>query len=244
MKTLNIVITSGGTSEYIDVVRKITNSGTGKLGSIIAEQISKNENINKIFYIYTTKAILPNNNFNNIEYIEVKDTNSVKIAIENVLKNNKIDYFIHSMAISDYYVDYVTNIDLITKQIDSKISIENILKNPNETLDNSSKLSSNEDNLIIKLKRTPKIISIIKSISPSTFLVGFKLLDNVSREKLLDTAIKLRDKNKCDLVVANDLNTIRNGAHQAYIIRSDNSYLVAISKDDIAEKIIEEMHID
>lgn len=57
MKTLNIVITSGGTSEYIDAVRKITNSGTGKLGSIIAEQISKNENINKIFYIYTTKAI-------------------------------------------------------------------------------------------------------------------------------------------------------------------------------------------
>ena len=106
-------------------------------------------------------------------------------------------------------------------------------------------LFSNEDNLIIKLKRTPKIISIIKSISPSTFLVGFKLLDNVSREKLLDTAIKLRDKNKCDLVVANDLNTIRNGgAHQAYIIRSDNSYLVALSKDDIAEKIIEEMHID
>ena len=52
MKTLNIVITSGGTSEYIDAVRKITNSGTGKLGSIIAEQISKNENINICLILY------------------------------------------------------------------------------------------------------------------------------------------------------------------------------------------------
>lgn len=238
MKTLNIVITSGGTSEYIDAVRKITNSGTGKLGSIIAEQISKNENINKIFYIYTTKAILPNNNFNNIEYIEVKDTNSVKIAIENVLKNNKIDYFIHSMAISDYYVDYVTNIDLITKQIDSKISIENILKNPNETLDNSSKLSSNEDNLIIMLKKTPKIISLIKKLSPNTKLIGFKLLENVKKNYLINVARKLMIKNDCDYVIANDLTQINENEHIAYLINNKNEEIIEMkTKLEIANNI-------
>lgn len=238
MKTLNIVITSGGTSEYIDAVRKITNSGTGKLGSIIAEQISKNENINKIFYIYTTKAILPNNNFNNIEYIEVKDTNSVKIAIENVLKNNKIDYFIHSMAISDYYVDYVTNIDLITKQINSKISIENILKNPNETLDNSSKLSSNEDNLIIMLKKTPKIISLIKKLSPNTKLIGFKLLENVKKNYLINVARKLMIKNDCDYVIANDLTQINENEHIAYLINNKNEEIIEMkTKLEIANNI-------
>lgn len=238
MKTLNIVITSGGTSEYIDAVRKITNSGTGKLGSIIAEQISKNENINKIFYIYTTKAILPNNNFNNIEYIEVKDTNSVKIAIENVLKNNKIDYFIHSMAISDYYVDYVTNIDLITKQIDSKISIDNILKNPNETLDNSSKLSSNEDNLIIMLKKTPKIISLIKKLSPNTKLIGFKLLENVKKNYLINVARKLMIKNDCDYVIANDLTQINENEHIAYLINNKNEEIIEMkTKLEIANNI-------
>lgn len=238
MKTLNIVITSGGTSEYIDAIRKITNSGTGKLGSIIAEQISKNENINKIFYIYTTKAILPNNNFNNIEYIETKDTNSVKLAIENVLKNNKIDYFIHSMAISDYYVDYVTNIDLITKQIDSKISIENILKNPNETLDNSSKLSSNEDNLIIMLKKTPKIISLIKKLSPNTKLIGFKLLENVKKNYLINVARKLMIKNDCDYVIANDLTQINENEHIAYLINNKNEEIIEMkTKLEIANNI-------
>lgn len=238
MKTLNIVITSGGTSEYIDAIRKITNSGTGKLGSIIAEQISKNENINKIFYIYTTKAILPNNNFNNIEYIETKDTNSVKLAIENVLKNNKIDYFIHSMAISDYYVDYVTNIDLIAKQIDSKISIKNILKNPNETLDNSSKLSSDEDNLIIMLKKTPKIISLIKKLSPNTKLIGFKLLENVKKNYLINVARKLMIKNDCDYVIANDLTQINENEHIAYLINNKNEEIIEMkTKLEIANNI-------
>lgn len=238
MKTLNIVITSGGTSEYIDAIRKITNSGTGKLGSIIAEQISKNENINKIFYIYTTKAILPNNNFNNIEYIETKDTNSVKLAIENVIKNNKIDYFIHSMAISDYYVDYVTNIDLIAKQIDSKISIKNILKNPNETLDNSSKLSSDEDNLIIMLKKTPKIIGLIKKLSPNTKLIGFKLLENVKKDYLINIARKLMIKNDCDYVIANDLTQINENEHIAYLINNKNEELIEMkTKLEIANKI-------
>lgn len=238
MKTLNIVITSGGTSEYIDAIRKITNSGTGKLGSIIAEQISKNENINKIFYIYTAKAILPNNNFNNIEYIETKDTNSVKLAIENVLKNNKIDYFIHSMAISDYYVDYVTNIDLIAKQIDSKISIENIFKNPNETLDNSSKLSSNEDNLIIMLKKTPKIISLIKKLSPNTKLIGFKLLENVKKNYLINVARKLMIKNDCDYVIANDLTQINENEHIAYLINNKNEEIIEMkTKLEIANNI-------
>ena len=45
-------------------------------------------------------------------------------------------------------------------------------------------------------------------------------------------------KNKCDLVVANDLETIRNGNHNAYIIDRSNSIEEAQGKDDIAKKLI------
>ena len=237
---MNIIITAGGTSEKIDNVRKITNSGSGKLGFIIANKLIDlyNEKINTIYYVCSKSSFKPVHK--KIKIIEITDTKNLEMTIISLLKGKKQDYFIHTMAVSDYTVDYVTTAVISIKEnSDILNSIVNYDKGIKDT-----KISSNEDNLIIKLKRTPKIISIIKSISPSTFLVGFKLLDNVSREKLLDTAIKLRDKNKCDLVVANDLNTIRNGAHQAYIIRSDNSYMVALSKDYIAEKIIEEMHID
>ena len=34
-----VIITAGGTSEKIDNVRKITNSSSGKLGSVIASRL-------------------------------------------------------------------------------------------------------------------------------------------------------------------------------------------------------------
>ena len=76
-------------------------------------------------------------------------------------------------------------------------------------------------------------------ISPRTYLVGFKLLDNVSKENLIDTAINLKNKNNCDLVVANDLENIRKGNHKAFIIKNSNDYIIASGKEDIAEKIID-----
>ena len=101
-----------------------------------------------------------------------------------------------------------------------------------------SKISSYEDNLIIVLKPTPKIISIIKNLSPSTYLVGFKLLDGVSKEELIEVAKRLRNKNNCNLVVANDLATIRNGEHIGYIIDKNNEVEEAHGKDDIAKKLV------
>ena len=238
----NIVITSGGTSERIDNVRKITNSSSGKLGCTIANKLLEEipDQINKIYYISTNNSYRPDHK--KVKYVEIEDTADLKNKVEELLRNNKIDYFIHSMAVSDYTVDFVTTAKQIVENI--KENKENDLYKSicsNKNSIKANKISSYEDDLIIKLKRTPKIISLIKDISPNTFLVGFKLLDKVSKEELLSIAINLRDKNKCDLVVANDLDSIRNGQHQAYIIRKDDSYMGAKTKEDIAEKLINEM---
>ncbi len=237
-----IIITAGGTSEKIDNVRKITNSSSGKLGALIASKIIElnDSSIEKIYYICSKNAIKPTNS--KIEIMEIVDTNDLKEVVEKLLINEKIDYFVHAMAVSDYMVDFVTTA--------TKIS-ENIKNNPNEDIydlichnqDNikTNKISSNEDDLIIKLKRTPKIISIIKKISPNTHLIGFKLLDDVSKEELIRVATNLRNKNNCDFVVANDLSNIRKGTHLAFIIGKDNKYIAATGKEDIALKLVKEM---
>ena len=218
----NIIITAGGTSEKIDNVRKITNSGTGKLGYKIAlELLNKYEDV-KIYYVCSKNSLRPIND--RVEVIEVDGTIDLKNNIENLLTQNKIDYFIHSMAVSDYMVDYVTNLESI-KSNDIKVI-------------NDTKISSNEENLVIVLKPTPKIISIIKNISPKTYLVGFKLLDSVSKEELISVAKKLRDKNKCDLVVANDLENIRKGNHKAYLIDKKDEIEEVNGKDLIAKKLV------
>jgi hypothetical protein len=55
---MNIIITAGGTNEKIDNVRMITNLGTGKLGSIIADKFYEdyNELIENLFYICSNQA--------------------------------------------------------------------------------------------------------------------------------------------------------------------------------------------
>ncbi len=171
-----IIITAGGTSEKIDNVRKITNSGTGKLGLAIANHLSPKDVM--IYYVCSKNAVRPSNMVN-VKVIEIEGTKDLKQTIETLLTTEKIDYFIHSMAVSDYTIDYVTTIERIKSSLQSKDDIDEALKNV-QTI-TGSKISSSEDNLVIVLKPTPKIISIIKTLSPETYLVGFKLLDNVSK---------------------------------------------------------------
>lgn len=232
-----IVITAGGTSEKIDNVRKITNSSSGKLGLTIANHLLKENDDLIIYYVCSKNSLRPLDK--RIKVIEIDDTINLKKEIENLLLNEKIDYFIHSMAVSDYMTDYVTTIERIKASIRNTSNLEEAFSNIEIITGN--KISSYEDNLVIVLKQTPKIISIIKDLSPQTYLVGFKLLDGVSKEELISVAKKLRDKNKCDLVVANDLATIRNGEHIAYIIDKNNEIEESHGKDDIAKKLVRRM---
>lgn len=243
MNKLNILITAGGTSEYIDAVRKITNSSSGKLGSIIANEFSQKNNINKIFYVCTPKSIKPNMSLiikNGIDFklYEIITTMELKKVVEDILKNEKIDYFIHSMAISDYYVDYVSTASLLSKSLENSNNYEEALKNPTYKLDNSTKLSSSEDNLILVLKQTPKIISIIKKISPRTKLIGFKLLDNVTEEELIKVGFNLLVKNDCDYVFANDLKNIKEKEHIGFLIDKNKNYKKLNNKESISKEII------
>ena len=225
-----IIITAGGTSEKIDNVRKITNSSTGKLGLTIANHLLEQDT--QIYYVCSKNTLRPDNE--RVQIIEVDGTVDLKEKIEYLLNTYHIDYFIHSMAVSDYTTDYVTTMDRLEESILNKTDVEKLT---------GTKISSYEDNLVIVLKPTPKIISIIKDISPSTYLVGFKLLDGVSYEELIEVAKRLRNKNNCDLVVANDLETIKNGEHIAYILDKKNNIEEAHGKDEIAMKLIRRMNV-
>ena len=197
------VITSGGISEKIDNVRKITNSSSGKLGMTIANHLLESKSDITIYYVCSKNALRPSNK--SVKIIEVVGTLDLKDKVESLLRNEKIDYFIHTMAVADYMVDYVTTVDKMKKSF---------LNNSDMEVIKDTKISSYENNLVLVLKPTPKIISLIKKESPLTYLVGFKLLDGVSKKELIEVAKRLRDKNKCDLVVANDLEDIRNKEHK------------------------------
>ena len=99
---MQVLITAGGTIEYIDPVRYIANGSTGALGAKIAEKfLEANANIT---YIHGKNALLPKNSAH-ICFIPIESFEDAKNAIIDQLKSKDFDVIIHSMAVSDYSVE-------------------------------------------------------------------------------------------------------------------------------------------
>lgn len=223
----NIVITAGGTSEKIDEVRVISNFSSGRLGLAIAKCFLESEtaDIGKIYYMCDRNTVVPDDE--RVEVIRVLGAQGLLDALESLLTTTKIDAVIHAMAVSDYTVKQVTTMSAIKagEEDTDKLTAE-------------GKISSEIDDLVIVLKRTPKVIGEIKKLQNETILVGFKLLSKVSKEELIETAYKLLKKNDCDFVLANDLSEISGEEHVGYLISSNGEYVRLTTKEQIANEIV------
>jgi phosphopantothenoylcysteine decarboxylase/phosphopantothenate--cysteine ligase len=77
---------------------------------------------------------------------------------------------------------------------------ENISKN---------KIKSTKNKIKISLKKTPKIIDQIKKYQKNVFLVGFKAETNLSKKELITLAKKKMNESSADMIVANNIGSIR-----------------------------------
>jgi phosphopantothenoylcysteine decarboxylase/phosphopantothenate--cysteine ligase len=69
----------------------------------------------------------------------------------------------------------------------------------------STKIKSDQNKIILKLKRAPKIIDQIKKIQKNVFLVGFKAETNLSKDKLISEARRKLKESNSNLMVGNDV---------------------------------------
>lgn len=256
MGKINILITSGGTVEPIDSVRKITNMSTGKLGAMICDEFIRQvpeHRLGTVYYVCSRNAVRPKEH-TSIRIVEIESVQSLLDAIKQIMSAAKIDYFVHAAAVSDFTVSGVTTRESMTKEISNavlaalargEISEEQLKEIINQTIDSNcivdrqKKISSKQSGLMIQLVQTPKIISQIKQLQPETFLIGFKLLNNVEKSELFDVAFKLLRDNRCNLVLANDLADIRRGNHVGLIVYPEKNYTLVHEKEEIACKLVE-----
>ncbi|NLD18877.1 MAG: phosphopantothenate--cysteine ligase [Clostridiales bacterium] len=222
---MKIIITAGGTSERIDDVRTITNSSTGRLGHAIGEALLRDygDRIDRIYYLHGTRAAYVEDD--KVEPRTIGGVMDLQKELDLLLGAEKIDAVIHAMAVSDYMVNEVTTLDRIRGVEDVKADLS------------GNKISSDIDDLVIHMKRSPKVISTIKKTRPNTHLVGFKLLSNVPHEELIDIGYRLLKKNDCDFVLANDLKEIGRDFHRGYLIHRDKTYDIMENNEEIAEMI-------
>jgi phosphopantothenate-cysteine ligase len=229
----NVIITAGGTSEKIDEVRVISNFSSGRLGLAIAKSFLESEHakVGKIYYLCDRNTNAPSDI--RVETIRVSGAQGLLEALEKLLNTKKIDAVIHAMAVSDYTVRQVTTLEAIRTGEED---------HPDKKLA-GGKLSSEIDDLVIVLKKTPKVIGEIKKLQKDTILVGFKLLTNVEKDVLIETGYKLLQKNDCNMVLANDLTEITGEKHVGYLISQNGVYEKLTTKKQIAEAIVRSVEL-
>jgi phosphopantothenoylcysteine decarboxylase/phosphopantothenate--cysteine ligase len=216
---MKILVTSGATEEPIDGVRYITNFSTGKTGAIIADRLSSLGV--QVTYLHGSKAEQAEQA---IEKHCFTSFRSLDKKLKELLSSEDYDGIIHLAAVSDYSVEYIET------------------ENGQKIIANDKgKISSDNEALILHLKKNFKILPRLKEYSrtkEALFVIGFKLTDTDSAEEMQDAVGKLLAGAFVDLVVHNKLRDITATSHPAMLYDADGKLVCHTeTKEELADKL-------
>lgn len=209
---MRILITSGGTKVKIDDVRHIGNMSSGKFGAEIANEFFNT--LNEVTYLHSKESVKP----------------SYKTWSDSPLFNNQ--------PYEDYF-DYLDKSIGIAKLLKPDIIISAAAVSDYTVAKADGKLSSDEDELIIRLKKAKKVLPLLKAASPNSMVVGFKLLVNPAYDQVSKAVQKVLNSG-ADYVVYNDLTEIKKGNYERLIFKKDMSFSKASSAKELTQYITNE----
>jgi len=186
-----ILVTAGGTRECIDSVRYIGNMSSGRTAARLADELVAAGH--DVTWLGAEDAIRPVSAARTVCYYSFKD---IETRLRDLLGSGSYDVVIHAAAVSDFSV----------------ASVES--ENGEALQGKQGKLSSGSD-LLLRLKRNPKLLSQLKKWSgnPALQVIGFKLTDTEEPQQRIAEVRKQFDQSKVDAVVHNDLSEISEKAH-------------------------------
>lgn len=210
-----VLVTAGSTKVMIDRVRCVTNIFKGTTGWEIASELyTRGHDV----FLLTSNMNLEGPQIKQKRfrtYNDLHDIMGIEIAAGNY------DVVIHSAAVSDYQVEG-------TYWMEDELSCDkSIVSSDGEInrqvyggrIDSSTKISSSNNELFLRLIPTEKIIDKIRSDwGFKGKLVKFKLQVGMTDEELLDVAYKSMQHSNADFIVANCLEWARD---RAFIINGD-----------------------
>lgn len=204
-----ILVTAGPVWVPLDKVRVITNIFGGNLGLIIAIEAARRGAEVKLL-LGPGRVKVPDQLPACLELVRFKYFNEFLKLVQNSLQKENFDVVIHSAAVADYC------------PIESE----------------EGKIKSRQENLVIRLQPTPKIVDQMKQWAHDIFLVKFKLEVGLSNEALIERAYESMLHSQADLMVANNFRDVKEASHQAFIIDQEKNITPAKNKEEIARKLL------
>lgn len=205
-----LLITGGPTRAYLDAVRYLSNRSTGQLGALLAEQAVAAGA--QVLYVYGEGSLLPraSQGPGRLEALAVETVTELEAVVRDHVGNRRYDAMIHAMAVLDF----------------APVEVR------------PGKTSSEEGEWLIRLVPTPKVIHRIKEWDPGIFLVGFKLEVGTDDAALVAAARRLMARSGADAVVANDLQSLREGVHRGIVVRPGHAPEPVAGKEEIARRVV------
>ncbi len=203
---MKILITAGSTQAPIDKVRCVSNIFKGKTGHSVANhladaghEITLLTSNSKDLSLFSEISVKPYNTYNDLYTL-----------MGNEVLNGGYDAIIHSSAVSDYEVEGVYRIQEIE---DYDMGGNFYTDTTIDKIDSSTKVSSDNNEIYLKLVKTKKIIKKIKcEWGFKGKLIGFKLLVGVSDAELVKASNDSILNNNADAIIANCLEWSRERA--------------------------------
>lgn len=182
-KSLNILITAGATTVYIDKVRKIANTSSGKTGEKIARHLMM---LGHNVTLLTSADIQKSGHW--VHPFETYD--ELMERMEFLITRCAFDVIIHAAAVPDYKPEGMYQMTL----------------NGLESIQQSGKISSKHPELFLRLIPTLKIIDLIRyQWGFSGTLIKFKLEVDCADAELINIARTSMRHSMADYIVANCL---------------------------------------
>ena len=103
----------------------------------------------------------------------------------------------------------------------------------------AGKLSSDQDELVLRLRRAPKLIDRLRDLAPEALLVGFKLTSGRSEDERLTIARELLRRARLDLVVANEAAHTGPEDHAVLVVGADDHQAGGGGKAAVAQLLRE-----
>lgn len=189
---MKILVTAGGTREYIDGVRYIGNCSSGQTGADLVDYLTGQGHA--VTWLGARSAIRPKTATVQIEYETFDD---LSLALKNTLSETPFDAVFQAAAVSDFRVSSV------------------LLNGEKFTAGRDVKLPT-ADEVHLVLSKQPKLVSLIKqwSSNPDILVVAFKLTNTHDPALKQQAIAKLINQQVIDMVAHNDLNEITEFNHR------------------------------
>lgn len=223
---MKVFITSGGTSVPIDEVRSITNNSKGTYGASIAMEFSYRMTSDKDrLYFSFSKGSMHPAKLN----CGVGRTTSGSFYTRMGARFNDYQY--------STYDEYVEQNIILIKSIQPDIIISAAAVSDYNLAPIEGKMDSG-DELVLTLKRTQKVLPLMRAAAPNALIVGFKLLVGPNFDEV-DKAVRKVLNRGSDCVVYNDLRELRKGDGTRLIFTKNMSYRKAETSKELVDLIIQ-----